>query len=76
MVSGTLGVVSFWVHYWDASCSYPDRSGDLRGVVTPYDFASERQWLASPLYLDYFRPGVCGTRCCSRCPTGPGAPSG
>jgi hypothetical protein len=32
-------------HYWDfASCSYPDRTGDLRSVVTISDFYSGRQW--------------------------------
>lgn len=46
----------FWATYWSGSCSYPDRTGDLRSVVTPYDFASERQWRESPAYREYFGP--------------------
>lgn len=48
----------FWEHYWDcAPCSYPDRSGDLRSVTTISDFYSARQWHATGMYSDYFRPG-------------------
>jgi len=34
-----------WENYWHCqSCSYPDRTGDLRGVVTIADFYTARQW--------------------------------
>jgi DNA-binding CsgD family transcriptional regulator len=34
-----------WEHYWDClSCSYPDRTGDLRSIVKIADFYSDRQW--------------------------------
>ncbi|MET7466472.1 response regulator transcription factor [Nonomuraea sp. NPDC005501] len=46
-----------WEHYWDCRpCSYPDRSGDLRSVVTIADFYSARQWHSTGMYGDYFRP--------------------
>lgn len=34
----------FWQQYWDSAiCSYPDRTGDLRSVLTVPDFYSARQ---------------------------------
>jgi DNA-binding CsgD family transcriptional regulator len=48
----------FWEHYWDcAPCSYPDRSADLRSITRISDFYSARQWHATGMYNDYFRPG-------------------
>src|ERR1700722_2054209 len=48
----------FWEHYWDcAPCSYPDRSGDLHSITKASDFYSARQWHATGMYSDYFRPG-------------------
>jgi DNA-binding CsgD family transcriptional regulator len=36
-----------WEHYWHCQpCSYPDRTGDLRSIVTIADFYSARQWLS------------------------------
>jgi DNA-binding CsgD family transcriptional regulator len=36
-----------WQHYWSCElCSYPDRTGDLRSVITVGDFYSTRQWHA------------------------------
>jgi len=36
-----------WEHYWNCElCSYPDRTGDLRSVITIGDFHSTRQWHA------------------------------
>jgi len=33
----------FWACHWDCqSCSYPERTGDLRSVVKPSDFYSPR----------------------------------
>ncbi|MEU3462909.1 response regulator transcription factor [Streptomyces sp. NPDC006733] len=46
-----------WQHYWDSRpCSHPDRTGDLRSVVTITDFYSARQWHSTGMYTDYFRP--------------------
>lgn len=34
-----------WQNYWHCqSCSYPDRTGDLRSIVNNADFYSARQW--------------------------------
>jgi DNA-binding CsgD family transcriptional regulator len=50
-------VQALWQHYWDcAVCSYPDRTGDLRSVVTIADFYSARQWRSSAMYADMYRP--------------------
>jgi len=46
-----------WEHYWDCKpCSYPDRSGDLRSIVKIADFYSARQWHATGMYCDLYRP--------------------
>ncbi len=46
-----------WQHYWDClSCSYPDRTGDLRSVVKIADFYSVRQWHSTGMYTDVYRP--------------------
>ena len=46
-----------WKHYWDCQpCSYPDRSGDLRSIVKIADFYSARQWHATGMYRDLYRP--------------------
>lgn len=42
----------FWQHYWDGPCSYPERSGNLRGVTMTTDFYSDREWRSSRFYLD------------------------
>ena len=48
---------AFWAHYWQSlPCSYPDRTGDLRNVTQNTDFHSARQWRATGMYSDYFRP--------------------
>ena len=47
----------FWQHYWNCQpCSYPDRVGDLRSVLTIADFYSARQWHSTGMYCDYYRP--------------------
>jgi DNA-binding CsgD family transcriptional regulator len=47
----------YWSHYWDCKpCSYPDRSGDLRGVVKIADFYSARQWHSTGMYSGIYRP--------------------
>ncbi|SHL19897.1 helix-turn-helix transcriptional regulator [Actinacidiphila paucisporea] len=49
--------VTHWCHYWDCQpCSYPDRTADLRSVVTITDFYSARQWHSTGMYTDYYRP--------------------
>ncbi len=46
-----------WQHYWDClTCSYPDRTGDLRSVVKIADFYSARQWRSTGMYADVYRP--------------------
>jgi DNA-binding CsgD family transcriptional regulator len=46
-----------WLHYWDCQpCSYPDRTRDLRSIVTIADFYSARQWHATGMYHDLYRP--------------------
>jgi DNA-binding CsgD family transcriptional regulator len=46
-----------WENYRDCKpCSYPDRSGDLRSVVTIPDFYSARQWHDTGMYSDLYRP--------------------
>jgi DNA-binding CsgD family transcriptional regulator len=48
---------TMWEHYWDCKpCSYPDRGGDLRTIVTIADFYSARQWHATGMYHDFYRP--------------------
>jgi DNA-binding CsgD family transcriptional regulator len=47
----------FWEHYWRSlPCSYPERTGDLRGVTKISDFYSARQWHSTGMYQDCFRP--------------------
>ena len=46
-----------WEHYWDCQpCSYPDRTGDLRSIITIADFYSARQWHSVGTYCDIYRP--------------------
>src|SRR5215471_15085832 len=46
-----------WEHYWDCQpCSYPDRTGDLRSIITVADFYSARQWHSVGTYCDIYRP--------------------
>ena len=46
-----------WQHYWSCqSCSYPDRTGDLRSVIKIADFYSARQWHSTGMYCDIYRP--------------------
>ena len=46
-----------WEQYWDCQpCSYPDRTGDLRSVLTITDFYSARQWYSTGMYCEFYRP--------------------
>jgi DNA-binding CsgD family transcriptional regulator len=47
----------FWTNYWDcAACSYPDRTGDLRSILTVGDFYSVRQWHSTGMYSEIMKP--------------------
>jgi len=46
-----------WRVYWDCqSCSYPDRTSDLRSIVKNLGFYSARQWHSTGVYSDTYRP--------------------
>ena len=46
-----------WQHYWDClPCSHPDRTGDLRSVLTIANFYSARQWPSTGMYGDLYQP--------------------
>jgi hypothetical protein len=50
-----------WEHYWacrwdSRPCCYPERTGDLRSVVTIGDFYSARLWHSTGMYCDFYRP--------------------
>jgi DNA-binding CsgD family transcriptional regulator len=50
-------------HYWELyrsadACNYPDRTGDIAHVTMLSDFVSDREWLASPIYIDYGHAGL------------------
>jgi DNA-binding CsgD family transcriptional regulator len=49
--------LAHWLHYWDSQpCSYPDRTGDLRSVLTIADFYSDRQWRSTGMCADVYQP--------------------
>jgi DNA-binding CsgD family transcriptional regulator len=49
---------AFWEHYWNSlTCSYPDRTGDLRSITKISDFYSARQWHSTGMYQDCL-PGI------------------
>jgi DNA-binding CsgD family transcriptional regulator len=48
---------TFWQNYWACeSCSYADRSGDLRTVTKISDFYSTRRWHGTGHYADNVKP--------------------
>jgi DNA-binding CsgD family transcriptional regulator len=48
---------AMWEHYWDCKpCNYPDRTGDLRSILKIADFYSAREWHATGMYGDLYRP--------------------
>jgi DNA-binding CsgD family transcriptional regulator len=50
-------VRAYCSNYWDCRfCSYPDRTGDLRSVITIADFYSARQYHSTGMYTDCLRP--------------------
>jgi DNA-binding CsgD family transcriptional regulator len=47
----------WWALHFDSlSCSYPERTGDLRGIVKNADFYSRRQWHSVGMYREVLRP--------------------
>jgi DNA-binding CsgD family transcriptional regulator len=47
----------WWACHWDSRpCSYPERTGDLRSIVTTADFYSARQWHSIGMYSEFYRP--------------------
>jgi len=66
-----------WRHYWDCQpCSYPDRTGDLRTVITIADFYSRRQWHSTGMYTDLYRPQGIEHELMLTLPPGPDTPPG
>ena len=50
-------VRAYCSNYWGSRfCSYPDRTSDLRSVITIGDFYSVRQWHSTGMYTDLYRP--------------------
>jgi DNA-binding CsgD family transcriptional regulator len=63
-----------WEHYWHCQpCSYPDRTGDLRSVITISDFYSSRQWRSTGMYTDLYRPKGFEHELMVSLPYGPGS---
>jgi DNA-binding CsgD family transcriptional regulator len=46
---------AFWTHFWDADCSYPERTGDIVSVTMMSDFYSVREHRNTGMYADYER---------------------
>jgi DNA-binding CsgD family transcriptional regulator len=64
---------TFWGNYWAcASCSYADRSGDLRTVTAISDFYSARQWHSTGHYADNVGPAGLEHKLQVCLPAGPG----
>jgi DNA-binding CsgD family transcriptional regulator len=62
-----------WQHYWHCEpCSYPDRTGDLRTVLTIADFYTARQWHSTGMYTDLYRPKGYEHELMLTLPSGPG----
>ena len=63
---------AFWEHYWNSTCSYPDRTGDLRNVIKISDFYSARQWQSTGMYSDCYQPDGIEHQLGLCLPAGPG----
>lgn len=55
MEAVALGV-AYREHYWDSTCSYPDRTGDIVSVTRTSDLAADRDHHQSGMYSDFDRP--------------------
>jgi DNA-binding CsgD family transcriptional regulator len=42
-------------HYWESTCSYPDRTGDLVSVTMDTDFGSRRELRRTAMYAEFDR---------------------
>ena len=63
----------YWELHWACEgCNYPERSGDLRSIIKVADFYSARQWHATGMYHDYFRPAGIDHELMLCLPAGPG----
>ncbi len=50
--------IAYRTHYWDSTCSYPDRTGDIVSVTRGSDLCPDAEYRTSGMYLDYDKP--CG----------------
>jgi len=47
----------WWALHFDSqTCSYPERTGDVRGIVKNADFYSRRQWHSVGMYTEVLQP--------------------
>jgi DNA-binding CsgD family transcriptional regulator len=69
-------VASFWKHYWNGPCSYPERTGDLRRIIQISDFYSARQWHSTGAYQDCCKPYGNEHELMLCLPAGPGPATG
>ena len=67
---------SFWSHYWNSPCSYPEHTGDLRRHVLISDFYSARQWHSTGMYQDCCKPYGNEHELMLCLPAGPGPATG
>ena len=67
---------SFWKHYWNGPCSYPERTGDLRRIIRISDFYSARQWHSTGGYQECCRPYGIEHELMLCLPAGPGWTAG
>jgi DNA-binding CsgD family transcriptional regulator len=66
-----------WPVWWGCQpCSYPERTGDLRSIIKVSDFYSTRQWHATGMYSDIYRPRGLEHELQLCLPAGPGRPAG
>lgn len=47
---------AYRTHYWDATCSYPDRTGDIVSVWRDSDLVPDREYRNTGMYTDFDRP--------------------
>jgi DNA-binding CsgD family transcriptional regulator len=47
---------AYRTHYWDSSCSYPDRTGDVTSVHRDSDLVPDVERRRSGMYADFERP--------------------
>lgn len=47
---------AYRAHYWESTCSYADRTGDLASVIMLSDFHSDRERHSNAMYVEFDRP--------------------